>query len=98
MAIGCQYRRSSSPPGVPGPTRVSRSFSSLLSMALFLLCRRLAGSRRRARPEHGETLLGVEHVSLDVVHDFRVQAVNWSACASRQAAMTKSGSGATIPA
>src|SRR4030095_14397356 len=31
-ATGCQYRRSSSPPGVPAPTRVSSSFSSLVSI------------------------------------------------------------------
>ena len=32
VAIGCQYRRMSVPIGVPGPTRVRRSFSSTVSM------------------------------------------------------------------
>ncbi len=32
VATGHQYRRSSSPIGVPGPTRVSRSFFSGLSI------------------------------------------------------------------
>src|SRR5215510_9775470 len=31
--IGCQYRRSNSPIGVPGPTFVNRSFSLTVSMA-----------------------------------------------------------------
>src|SRR5579884_420913 len=34
---GSQYRRNSSPMGVPGPTRVSRSLSRSLSIALLLI-------------------------------------------------------------
>ena len=33
MATGCQYRRSNSPAGVPGPTCVSNSFSSTVNIA-----------------------------------------------------------------
>src|SRR5207248_8561550 len=34
IATGCQYRRSSAPPGVPGPTCVIRAFSSAVSIPL----------------------------------------------------------------
>ena len=36
--MGCQYRRSNSPMGVPGPTLVSRSFSLTVSMAPPFAC------------------------------------------------------------
>src|SRR4051794_32464356 len=57
-AAGTQYSRRKAPIGVPGPTRVSNSFSSLLSMTTSCVSNHRSAQDERSRPEDVE--YGVE--------------------------------------